>query len=107
MFTLFDTVATIYIGFLISSFGFFLIHSSCNAWVAFIAKQHRAKATALYLCSYYLGAAIGGPYLLPFWQQWGWQGVVLGSMLCLSILAVLVAKLLSPAETKTPLSFIV
>ena len=107
MFTLFDTVATIYIGFLISSFGFFLIHSSCNAWVAFIAKQHRAKATALYLCSYYLGAAIGGPYLLPFWQQWGWQGVVLGSMLCLSILAALVAKLLSPAETKTPLSFIV
>ncbi|PKG56587.1 MFS transporter [Shewanella sp. Choline-02u-19] len=105
LFTLFDSVITIYIGFLVSSFGFFLIHSSCNAWVAFIAKQHRAKATALYLCSYYLGAAIGGPYLLPFWQHWGWQGVVFGSMICLSVLAVLVNKLISPANAKSPVSF--
>ncbi|MCL1051721.1 MFS transporter [Shewanella abyssi] len=105
LFTLFDSVLTIYLGFLISSFGFFLIHSSCNAWVAFIAKQHRAKATALYLCSYYLGAAIGGPYLLPFWQHWGWQGVVFGSMICLSVLAVLVSKLISPMSAKSPLSF--
>ncbi|QQX81864.1 MFS transporter [Shewanella sp. KX20019] len=107
LFTLFNSVMTIYLGFLISSFGFFLIHSSCNAWVAFIAKQHRAKATALYLCSYYLGAAIGGPYLLPFWQQWGWQGVVFGSMICLSVLAMLVSKLISPMDAKSPLTFTV
>ncbi|GIU18243.1 MULTISPECIES: MFS transporter [unclassified Shewanella] len=94
--TLFDTLAAIFAGFLLSAFGFFLIHSSCNAWVAYRAKQHRAKATALYLCSYYLGAAIGGPYLLPFWLLWGWQGVVLGSVLGLLVLVLVVIKLVQP-----------
>ncbi|WOT06972.1 MFS transporter [Shewanella youngdeokensis] len=103
--TLIGSVIGIYIGFIISSFGFFLIHSSCNSWVAFLAKQHRAKATALYLCIYYLGAAVGGPYLLPFWQHWGWHGVVLGSMICLGVLAVLVSRLISPASTHSPISF--
>ena len=91
--TLADNFTGIFIGFLISAFGFFLVHSSCNAWVAYRAKEHRAKATALYLCSYYLGAAIGGPYLLPFWNSWGWQGVVLGSVIGLTILALVVLKL--------------
>ncbi|MCL1145164.1 MFS transporter [Shewanella sp. 10N.261.52.F9] len=91
--TLADNFTAIFIGFLISAFGFFLVHSSCNAWVAYRAKEHRAKATALYLCSYYLGAAIGGPYLLPFWNSWGWQGVVLGSVIALTILALVVLKL--------------
>ena len=91
--TLADNFTGIFIGFLISAFGFFLVHSSCNAWVAYRAKEHRAKATALYLCSYYLGAAIGGPYLLPFWNSWGWQGVVLGTVIGLTILALVVLKL--------------
>ncbi len=69
---------------LLSCFGFFTFHSVCNSWVAQRAQQHRAKATALYLCSYYLGAALGGPYLLPFWQKWSWDGVVFGSLLLLS-----------------------
>ncbi|ABZ76103.1 major facilitator superfamily MFS_1 [Shewanella halifaxensis HAW-EB4] len=101
--TLFDSLGAIFAGFLISAFGFFLIHSSCNAWVAYRAKQHRAKATALYLCSYYLGAAIGGPYLLPFWLVWGWQGVVLGSVLGLSVLALVVFKLIQPKSSSGPL----
>ncbi|GIU51010.1 MFS transporter [Shewanella sairae] len=93
--TLADHLTAIFMGFLISAFGFFLIHSSCNAWVAYRAKEHRAKATALYLCSYYLGAAMGGPYLLPFWNLWGWQGVVLGSVIALTILALVVLKLVN------------
>lgn len=93
--TLFDTSSGIIAGFLLSSFGFFTFHSVCNAWVAQRAQQHRAKATALYLCSYYLGAAVGGPYLLPFWQHWGWSGVVFGSLVALSgviILVILMAR---------------
>ena len=103
--TLFDTTATIIGGFLLSSFGFFTFHSVCNAWVAQRAQYHRAKATALYLCSYYLGAAVGGPYLLPFWQQWGWNGVVLGSLLALSGVVVLVA-LMARAKRRMPESAI-
>ncbi len=91
--TLFDTGATIVCGFLLSSFGFFTFHSVCNSWVAQRAQLHRAKATALYLCSYYLGAALGGPYLLPFWQKWGWDGVVFGSLLLLSAVGIAVAMM--------------
>ncbi|MCG9698319.1 MFS transporter [Shewanella sp. Isolate11] len=93
MVTLLDTSVAIICGFLLSSFGFFTFHSVCNAWVAQRAQQHRAKATALYLCSYYLGAAIGGPYLLPFWNHWGWSGVVFGSIILLSGVVVLVAMM--------------
>ncbi|WP_394200936.1 MFS transporter [Shewanella waksmanii] len=91
--TLFDTIAAIIAGFMVMSFGFFTLHSSANAWVAERASYHRAKATALYLCSYYLGAALGGPYLLPFWQQANWQGVVLGSVMLLIVQQILVLVL--------------
>ncbi|OEG74486.1 MFS transporter [Shewanella colwelliana] len=91
--TTIDTSSTIIAGFLLSSFGFFTFHSVCNAWVAQRAQQHRAKATALYLCSYYLGAALGGPFLLPFWHQWGWNGVVVGSLLLLLVVMGVVALL--------------
>ncbi|MGS0683445.1 MFS transporter [Shewanella sp. 125m-7] len=101
--TLWDTLLAIYIGFTLSAFGFFLIHSCCNASVAARAKQHRAKATALYLCSYYLGAAIGGPYLLPFWHQWGWSGVVLGSIFGLATMSIIMTKLVNPKAVEEPL----
>ncbi|QSX39618.1 MFS transporter [Shewanella cyperi] len=82
--TLANTELAICLGFLCSACGFFLIHACCNSLVALGAEQHRAKATALYLCSYYLGAALGGPFLMPFWQTWHWQGVVAGSLLLIA-----------------------
>lgn len=91
--TLFNTLATIVMGFLLTAAGFFLTHSCCNAFVAMRAQSHRAKATALYLCSYYLGAALGGPYLMLFWQQAQWRGVVAGSIIILTLLAFVIAKL--------------
>jgi MFS transporter, YNFM family, putative membrane transport protein len=91
--TLFNTLSTIVLGFLLTAAGFFLTHSCCNAFVAMRAQSHRAKATALYLCSYYLGAALGGPYLILFWQQAQWPGVVAGSMMILVLLGVIIATL--------------
>lgn len=96
--TLVDRVTLIFLGFLISAFGFFLLHSSCNTWVAMRASEHRSKATALYLCTYYIGAAVGGPYLLPFWVHWGWNGVVFGVILGLLVTLVFVAKYISVSE---------
>ncbi len=83
--TLFNSVIAISLGFLITSFGFFFIHSGCNSWVANSVRTHRAKATSIYLCCYYLGAALGGPLLMPFWHRWGWSGVVLGSIMLLMV----------------------
>lgn len=91
--TLLDTLSSIIVGFLITASGFFLTHSCCNAFVALRAQSHRAKATALYLCCYYLGAALGGPYMMAFWQQGHWNGVVLGSALILMLLAITIARL--------------
>ncbi|BDM65178.1 MFS transporter [Shewanella sp. NFH-SH190041] len=84
--TVVDNLPAIVAGFLITAWGFFLIHSCCNSFVAQRAQQHRAKATSLYLCCYYLGAAAGGPFLMPFWHYAHWQGVVVGSVLLLTLL---------------------
>ncbi|WP_299490196.1 MFS transporter [uncultured Shewanella sp.] len=103
--TLFNSALMIFLGFLVSAFGFFLLHSSCNTWVAMRVSEHRSKATALYLCIYYIGAALGGPYLLPFWQHWGWNGVVLGVVAVLFVTLLLIAKYISvPERAKVGLS---
>ena len=91
--TLNDTPFFIFMGFIFTASGFFLLHACCNSWVAMRAKQHRAKASALYLCSYYLGASLGGPYLMMFWKMEGWAGVVTGSMGILILLTWAIAKL--------------
>ncbi len=85
--TLSQTLAGIIMGLLINSFGFFLCHSICSAWVNRHAEHARASASSLYLVGYYLGASSGGLYLDPFWQNGGWSGVVVGSLLVLLLTA--------------------
>ncbi|WP_286995958.1 MULTISPECIES: MFS transporter [Shewanella] len=91
--TLLDTQVWICVGFLLTSCGFFITHSCCNSFVAMRASSHRAKATSLYLCCYYLGAAMGGPFLMLFWQRGEWQGVVMGSMVLLFLTSLAVWRL--------------
>jgi len=91
--TLFDTALAICGGFLLTACGFFLTHSCCNTFVALRASQHRAKATSLYLCCYYLGAALGGPYLMLFWHEAHWRGVVVGSLTLLALIALGIQRL--------------
>lgn len=91
--TLFDTTVTICVGFLMTAAGFFLTHSCCNSFVAMRASRDRAKATSLYLCCYYLGAAFGGPYLMLFWHEAEWRGVVIGSLTLLALIALGIARL--------------
>ncbi|MBY4678055.1 MFS transporter [Marinobacterium arenosum] len=83
--TLIPAVWAIILGFLINAFGFFIAHSSASNWVSHNAQRARASASSLYLLFYYLGASSGGFYLDPFWQWAGWQGVVIGSWLVLSL----------------------
>ncbi|MCL1090906.1 MFS transporter [Shewanella profunda] len=91
--TLFDTTLTICAGFLMTACGFFLTHSCCNSFVAMRASRDRAKATSLYLCCYYLGAALGGPYLMMFWHEALWRGVVMGSLTLLALIALAITRL--------------
>ncbi|GGP94783.1 MFS transporter [Shewanella ulleungensis] len=91
--TLVDTLIAIVVGFLITACGFFLTHSCCNSFVAMRAVSHRAKATSLYLCCYYFGASIGGPYLMMFWHEAEWNGVVVGSISLLALLLLAIWRL--------------
>ncbi len=89
-------------GLLINSFGFFICHSICSAWVNRQADGARASASSLYLLFYYLGASAGGLYLDPFWQAARWPGVVLGSLLVLLITAALAIRLYYRQRTPAP-----
>jgi len=83
------SLVTIILGLLINSFGFFLTHSTASAWVSKHASRSKIKAnasaSALYLTFYYMGASLGSFYLDPFWQLYGWNGVISASIIVLSI----------------------
>jgi len=83
--TLIPGLAAIITGFFINAFGFFFAHSSASSWVSHQATEGRASASSLYLVFYYVGASSGGFYLQPFWQWQEWPGVVLASLLILSV----------------------
>ncbi|KAA0876662.1 MFS transporter [Nitrincola tapanii] len=85
--SLHGTLPLLTVAFLINSYGFFWCHSVLSGWVGRHAQQAKASASALYLVFYYLGASLGGLYLFPFWQQWQWSGVVLGSCLAFTLTA--------------------
>ncbi|MGR3806468.1 MFS transporter [Pasteurella testudinis] len=73
------------IGLLLCSIGFFFTHALASAWVGKNATHARALASALYLSSYYLGASVGGNYLLTVWQHFGWNWVAPSAMLLLCL----------------------
>lgn len=83
--TLADSLGWILTGLTINAFGFFLAHSMASSWVGRQALAARGSASALYLVFYYTGASLGGFWLEPFWQFFGWFGVVLASWLMLSV----------------------
>ncbi|OZG72089.1 MFS transporter [Hahella sp. CCB-MM4] len=96
--TLIPSISAIITGLLINCFGFFLAHSSASSLVNAKATTAKASASSLYLTFYYLGASTGSLYLDPFWQHFGWTGVVAGSWIVLSV--VLVAALLLYRKTE-------
>ncbi|TCK04733.1 MFS transporter [Marinobacterium mangrovicola] len=83
--TLSHSLVLIIAGFFANSFGFFFAHSSASSWVSHNATHAKASASSLYLVFYYLGASSGGFYLHPFWEHSGWPGVIVGSLLVLSV----------------------
>ncbi|TNH07463.1 MFS transporter [Testudinibacter sp. TR-2022] len=78
-----DSVLILIAGLLLCSIGFFFTHALASAWVGKNATHARALASALYLSSYYLGASVGGEYLLTVWQHFTWIWVPLAAMLLL------------------------
>lgn len=83
--TLLPSLLAIVAGLCVNALGFFFAHTLATGWVARHAQQARGSATSMYLVFYYLGATLGGFYLAPFWRWAAWPGVVIASLLVLSI----------------------
>ncbi|ADZ91846.1 MFS transporter [Marinomonas mediterranea] len=102
--TLGDSLLAIILGLLTNSFGFFVCHSTCSAFVSRNADKAKASASSLYLVFYYLGASLGGFYLDPFWHYGGWNAIIVGSWIILGAVLTLEIHLLRQHNRKAIIS---
>lgn len=71
-----ESVASVILGVVLVTFGFFGSHSIASGWVGMRARHSKAQASSLYLFFYYMGASIIGTLGGVFMQRFGWNGVV-------------------------------
>ncbi|MET9424467.1 MFS transporter [Streptomyces sp. NPDC006540] len=79
-----DTLASVLLGLVLITAGFFAGHAVASSSVSRTAKTGRAQASALYQSAYYLGSSAGGTLGAVAFHTGGWGGTVL-----LGLLAVL------------------
>ena len=75
MLTVFPSLSLVIPGVGLFTFGFFGAHATASSWVSHRAASARALASALYLCSYYLGGSLIGSFSGLMWAADGWYGV--------------------------------
>ncbi len=83
--TLDSSLGIIVLGLAIFTFGYFATHAIASGWVGFRAGARRGLVSALYLSSYYLGSSFLGSTSGPLWTNYQWPGMVIGLMLCVSL----------------------
>ncbi|MGB5445753.1 MAG: MFS transporter [Psychromonas sp.] len=80
------------IGMVMLAVGFFFCHAQASTLVGRSVKKGKGSAQALYSLFYYSGASLGVFVIDPFYQQWGWQGVLactgIALCCCLTLLAI-------------------
>ncbi|MBV8466156.1 MAG: MFS transporter [Burkholderiales bacterium] len=73
--TLANRLAVVILGLTLCTVGFFGGHAVASSWVGMRAQRAKALASAIYLCSYYLGSSLLGSLSGLAWQSKGWLGV--------------------------------
>jgi YNFM family putative membrane transporter len=86
--TLVDSLVWVLAGMVLFTAGFFAAHSVASGWVGLLATRHRAEASALYLCAYYLGSSLAGAGAGIAYGAGGWPGTVacIGALLAIGVL---------------------
>jgi len=94
------------IGMIMMAFGFFFCHAQASTLVGRTAKKGKGSAQALYSLFYYTGASLGVFFIEPFYQRWGWQGVLGSSsialIICLLLLSIYQLKYTGNQKQITP-----
>jgi YNFM family putative membrane transporter len=69
-------LAVVVLGLGLATMGFFATHAVASGQVGQRAKGARAQASALYLCSYYLGSSVLGYAAGWVWEHLGWGALL-------------------------------
>lgn len=85
-----DQLATVLVGLVLITGGFFLSHAVASAAVGRHASRARAQASALYQVAYYLGASAGGTLGALTYHQAHWTGTVAFAGLTLTATAAVI-----------------
>ncbi|SHO57405.1 MFS transporter [Vibrio quintilis] len=72
----FSQMPMIIIGLILTSVGFFFCHAQASTLIGRSVSTAKGSAMALYSLFYYTGASLGVFALEPFYQVWGWQGIL-------------------------------
>lgn len=81
---------TMVVGMVMMSVGFFFCHAQASTLIGRRVTKNKGSAQALYSLFYYSGASLGVFFLEPFYQNWGWQGVLGATRIALATCILLV-----------------
>ena len=85
----------------IFTIGFFASHATACGWIGKIVSGDKAKAVAMYMLFYYLGATVVGTCAGYFFSHNGWQGVITFTDTILIMAMVFVALVFHTDVSKT------
>jgi YNFM family putative membrane transporter len=96
--TLANVLSVVIVGLTLCTVGFFGGHAVASSWVGIRAQKAKALASALYLCSYYLGSSLLGSASGLAWQSGRWPGVaaLLGAVLIVGLAGAMKLRKLQP-----------
>ncbi len=102
--TLAVQLSAILLGVAVFTFGYFGAHATASGWVGRRARERRALAAALYLCSYYLGGSLVGTVSGLAWSMDRWTGVagVLGLCVAAAFAIALHLRRVPPVPAAAP-----
>lgn len=83
-------LAIVVLGMIFLAVGFFFCHANGSTLIGRSVKKDKGSAQALYSLFYYSGASLGVFFFEPFYQNWGWQGVLASSRTVLTVCLILV-----------------
>lgn len=90
--TLPDHLALVVVGLLVLTAGFFGAHSVASGWAPVVGRRHPSQASALYVCSYYVGSSVFGALVGLSWRAGAWPATVasVGALVVVGLVASLV-----------------